>query len=261
VNPGTEKKQIRGSISLGYDAAEYSLGGVEGSWWRARAELKLKIADWFGLWAMAPFARVNHGDSEPRSGLSDTELGFEVRPIDLPKHHLGLILGGGMEFPSGDPHKGLGGGHKALFGQISLTWTPSVRWYLYTTGVFGKALADGHEHKPGTGDHLASSVISPHGSTEVRSIVGAGLVRSFGFVELSTETIFTWEDDVELGPVVADIRVGVALDPQWILVGAVSIPVTDETRYLWKTGLTLSYRWGATVKDDKGCGCANPESH
>ena len=58
----------------------------------------------------------------------------------------------------------------------------------------------------------------------------------------------------------AQLRVGVSLDSSWILVGEVSAPVTDETRFLWKTGIGLTYRWGTTM-EAKDCGCENDLSH
>ena len=189
LNPGAEKQKIQSNFSLTYETSDYSLDGVDGTWWRINGALKVRVFDWLGLWGAGPFARVHHGSEEPKVGLADTEFGVELLPIDLREHNLGLIVGAGIELPTGDPHKGLGGGHKAVFGYMSLTWTPSAAWYLYSNVLFASALGGSHDHGPGVSDHLASSVLNPHKSKEMVVTLGAGLVREFGFVEAAIDSV------------------------------------------------------------------------
>mgnify|MGYP001453968783 CR=1 FL=1 len=121
---------------------------------------------------------------------------------------------------------------------------------------------DGHDH--GDGDGIGGSLLAPHGAQELASVLGLTINTDFGYVGTGAELIYGIQDPVGLGPINVHLNLGVDLSKAWQLRANMSLPVTDETRYLWRTNLSLRWTFGNghdhanEPAKEAGCGCAAP---
>jgi hypothetical protein len=259
---------LRSRVGLQHEVAEFRLPGRgEGQWHATTLYGEYLFLQRFSVGASLPLAHIRYRDKQRPWGLGDAEFTTRARVLDALGGRLNLLVGLGLEVPTGSTQEGLGDGHVMVSPQIGLIYTARNLFSLALTisdhigferkadnvqeqGPANQAPANqpmhGGSHGSSPSGSIASndkggSVLAPHSEHEMRTQLTAMYqYRSlYGFV--SPSAIIQWTAHDAFGPVELSGGLGVMPVPTARLELKVGAPLYGEHRSNWRASLGVEF--------------------
>jgi len=255
-------------IAIGWDQADFAVGQHHGSWQSVTLNGEYAPLRWLALSARLPVARIQVNDQDSAFGLGDMDAGVRAQVLDVGNGAFQWTVGVNVIAPTGNADKGLGSGHAALAGHTAFNVRLHSDVFLaglvqYAGSLKGNEHSHDHDHDHGgsSADDIGGSLIAPHGDQELSGVLGLTMNTKFGYVGTGAEVIYGIKEPVGMGPINLHLNLGVDLSKAWQIRANMSLPVTDKTRYLWRTNLSLHWTFGSSdthvhkPAEKTGCGC------
>ena len=260
---------LNNDLNIDWDQADFAVGQHQGSWQSITISGQYAPLDWLELSIRVPMANIQVGGQPNRFGLGDMDGGIRARLLDVGNGAFQWTVGVNAIAPTGNMDHGFGSGHAAITGHTAFNIRLHSDVFLagmvqYAGSLEGSGHSHDHSHDHGDGDGIGGSLLAPHGAQELASVLGLTINTDFGYVGTGAELIYGIQDPVGLGPINVHLNLGVDLSKAWQIRANMSLPVTDETRYLWRTNLSLRWTFGDAhdhankPAEAAGCGCAAP---
>ncbi len=216
-----------------FETASFDFGGREvGSWQVLSLRAEYSLVPRLSVSANVPFALLNFSDGRAAMGLSDIELAMNGLVYASP--HGGAIIssGLGVALPTGVAADGLSAGHYEGSAFVMLSSQVSIKLNLYANGTYKHALGDGV---------VATDSLFPHNNREFDFSQGAQWFWTpKTWTELVTREVISWEDSWgDLWE--AGFRVGFRVADSFRLSSGVWLPLSGESRTLWRANLNLAW--------------------
>lgn len=176
----------RSIIALDVGAATFDVSGFTGAWQTTALSAEWRLLDRVSITGVFPYARVAADGRPAATGVGDVSLGVKLAVYSSPERRLVLVLGGGVELPTGDHVRGLGGGHVGLAPFGAFFWTPyrgELSGIVYA--VAAPQVALGGHHQDSGGVH--GSFIAPHAQRELYGRAVFALATNHGHAGLGGE--------------------------------------------------------------------------
>lgn len=222
----------RTTVGVDAAAASFSLQQTRGSWQAVTAAAEGSLANRLSLFAALPVARVSFDGGSAYEGVGDASASLKASLYRSPAGALMVAGGFGVEMPTGDANRGLGGGHWELTPFVAASVVLSERadrqWNLYALASPRFAVGGAHAH--GHGSQWHGSVLAPHAGREVAGRVMTVLVLGAAYVGAGGEGAAVF-DDGRAHTLAVRSEAGYLLDQRFRLFAAVDASVAGEKRF------------------------------
>jgi hypothetical protein len=210
-------------------------------------------------------ARIQVNGRDSAFGLGDMDVGIRGRVLDVGNGAFQWTVGVNAIAPTGNADDGLGSGHAAVAGHTAFNVHLHSDVFLagivqYAGSIQGSEHS--HDHSGPHNDDIGGSLLAPHGAHELSGVLGLTVNTQFGYVGTGVEVIYGIKEPKDMGPINLHLNLGVELSKTWQIRANMSLPVTDETRHLWRTNLSLHWSFGgehghdhSPAEEKTGCGC------
>lgn len=228
----------RSIVAWDLAAATFNVSGTTGTWQTTALLAEWRLAGRLSITGVVPLARVAADARPVATGLADVSLAAKLTVYSSPERRLVLVLGGGIELPTGDHQRGLGGGHVGLSPFAAGLWTPhrgDLSWILY--GVAAPQIALGGHHDGSGGVH--GSFIAPHAQRELYGRAVTALAADYGHVGFGVEG--SASADAGYGAVRAEIGLSVTDVIRTLI--AVERSLLGDQRYGTRSRLTFVWKF------------------
>ena len=257
---GLAPAQTNSLLQLQQSLGSFEIDGEAGHWNRSYLQGEYTVTKYLSTMVGVPWVSVRREGGSSVVGLGDLSLALRGQLYSSQDTRVLFALNG--ELPTGDDHRGLGGGHYEVAPMVILAQRLTQRLMLTASVTHGFGFGshhhhregDGHEHShqgddahtPDESEQHFGTFIRPHGNYETISTLGLLYSTQTGFFETAVRLGFGFDDhdDIIAAPTELRFQGGVNLDDGVALTMGSSQTIIGPRRNPWVIDFGLTMLFG-----------------
>lgn len=280
-NTGLAPAQTNSMLQLQQSMGSFEVNGEYGRWTQSYLQGEYIITNRLSTMLGVPWSRVQREGKASVVGLGD--LSLALRGQLYSREDTLILFALNSELPTGDDHRGLGGGHFEIAPMFILAHRLSERFTLTASVTHGVVIDNDHAHESDHGTHdthdhghthegesshnthrqHSDALIRPHGEHETISTIGLLYNTKRGFIESSMRFGFGVDHNhtVIAAPFELRLQGGLNLDDGVALTVGSAQTIIGPRRNPWVVDLGIIMLFGSPSTLPASSGSEKTHNH